>query len=348
MPQYVEDTMAVKLKDIAEYLNISVSTVSRVVNNKDRVDEKTRDRVLKALESLQYTPNEAARSLKGKVAKAIGIIIPDISNSFFSMVIKGVEAIGRQKGYSIILCNSDGEMEREAEYAQLLLQKQISGLVIATVGGSTDFYSQYDKRGIPVIFIDNHPKLQENYDFVAINNIQASFELVSHLIRLGHSKIAAITGPLSETTANERLKGWEKALLENNLIIRDEWVGVGGFSKESGYKIMQSILKQDEIPTAVFTANNFLAYGAIQALSDSGLIIPEDVAVVCFDAFDPTGLARPTLTSVIQPAEDIGKIAGELIIKKSKSIKIRMHERVILEHRLVINESCGYKNQFCI
>lgn len=334
--------MAVRLKDIAEHLNISVSTVSRVVNNKDRVDQETRKKVLKALEDFQYQPNEIARSLKSKTSKAIGTIVPDISNTFFSDVIKGVESIARQHGYYIILCNSNEDKDIEEEYTSFLLQKQISGLVIATSGGNAEFYKQYKRAGIPVVFIDNFPKIEANYDYVVIDNMKASYELTNHLIKLGHHKIALINGSLGESTAKERLKGWEKALIDYNIPVREKWIGSGSFKQESGYRIMQGFLKQAEIPTAVFAANNFLAYGAMHAILEAGLKIPDDIAVVCFDAVDFTGLVKPQITSIIQPAEEIGRIAGEIIMGKIQNKNARLYEKVVLEPQLVIKESCGY------
>jgi len=334
--------MPVKLKDIAEHLNISVSTVSRVLTNKNRVDEETRKKVLKALEDFQYQPNEVARSLKSKITKAIGIIIPDISNTYFSTIIKGVESVARQNGYYIILCNSDEDKKREEEYTSFLLQKQISGLVIATVSGGTGFYEKYKKAGIPVVFVDNLPKMDNNFNFVVIDNVKASYDLTNHLIKLGHEKIGIINGSLEESTAYERLKGWEKALLEHKIPIRKKWSGLGDFKQESGYKIMQGFLKQKEVPTAVFVTNNLMTYGAMRAIKDAGLRIPEDIAVVCFDAIDFTGLVKPQITSVIQPAEDIGRISGEIIIRKIQDNKIKIFENVTLEPQLLIKESCGY------
>lgn len=335
--------MAVKLKDIAGYLNVSVSTVSRVLTNKDRVDAETRKKVLDALEKFQYRPNEVARSLKSKTTKAIGLIVPDISNSFFSMVIKGVEGVARENGYHVILCNSDGDKGREEEYTGFLLQKQIAGLVIASVSKYAGFYEQYKRSGVPIAFIDNLPSIEDNYDYVVIDNARAGFELANHLIKLGHKKIAFISGSLEESSSNERLKGWERALRENNIPVRKKWTGIGDFKQESGYRIMQGFLKQEEIPTAVLAANNFLAYGAMRAITDAGRRVPEDMALVCFDAVDFTGLIKPQITSVVQPAVEIGKISGEIILRKILHSKTKAYERVILEPQLEIKESCGYK-----
>jgi len=335
--------MTVRLKDIASYLNISVSTVSRVINNRDRVDEDTRRRVLEALDKFQFRPNEVARSLKSKSTKAIGLIVPGISNYFFSMVIKGVEAVARQQGYCLMLCNSDEDKEREGDYTDFLLQRQISGLVIGIVGREAGFLERYKHAGIPVVFIDNLPDVEDNVDYVVIDNVKASRELTNHLIRVGHNKLGIITGPLDESVSDERLKGWQKALAENNIPVNKRWIGTGEFKQESGYRIMQGMLKQEELPTAILAANNLLAYGAMHAIMEAGLKIPEDIAVVCFDAIDFIGLIKPQITSVIQPAEQIGTIAGEIIMRKIQNTKTKVVEKITLEPVLEIKESCGIR-----
>lgn len=334
--------MSVKIKDIAEYLNISIATVSRVLNNKDRVDEKTRKRVLDALEKFQYHPNEIARSLKSKNTRAIGLILPDITNLFSAKVFKGVIEVAREHGYYVIFCNGEEDKHREEEYTTLLLQKQISGLIIAIEGRDANFYGQYQKLNIPVVFIDNIPKINDNFDYVGIDNVKASYELTKHLIKIGHKKIAIITNPLNESVSEDRFKGWEKAFVEHNIPVRKKWIGIVSQQPEDGYKAMKEFLKAGDVPTAIFAANNFLAYGAMRAIMDAGLKIPDDIALVCFDAIDFLGIIKPEITSVIQPAEDMGRIAGEIILRKIHNTKTKIYERIILEPKLEIKESSGY------
>lgn len=333
--------MSVTLKDIAKQLNISVSTVSRVVNNKKHVKPETREKVLKALKKYNYQPNEIARSLKNKVTNSIAVIIPDIANTFFSRVIKGVEEVAREHRYSVFLCNTDEREGLEREYLQLSIQKQIAGVIIATVSKDFLHIEQFLKQQIPIVFIDNLPIIDDDFDYVAINNIKASFEITDHLINLGHKDIAIITGPLHESTSSERLEGWKKALKENNITINKNWIWESDFKQETGYKIACKLLKQEHIPSAIFSANNDLAYGIARAASQYKLRIPEDLAVVAFDAIDPTGLMRPQMTTIVQPAEEIGKKACEIIIRKMQNPSVQMYERIVLEHKLIIKDSCG-------
>ncbi|WP_240035376.1 LacI family DNA-binding transcriptional regulator [Neobacillus notoginsengisoli] len=328
-----------KLKDVAEHLNISVSTVSRVVNNKDYVKPELRKKVLEALDLFQYRPNEIARSLKSKTSKVIGVVVPDIMNQFFAAIIRGVESIAREHGYSIIICNSDERLDKEAEYLQLLVQKQISALVIATVNETAPFLEQFKAYNIPTVFVDNLPKAEGQFDSVTVDNVRASYELVQHIINAGHKKIALITGPLNQTSSSERFIGWEKAMVDAGNHIKKEWIKVGTFKQKDGYEFMKQILRLKELPTAVFAANNILAYGAIRAIKEHGIDIPTDISLISFDTIDPTGLLAPRITSMIQPAEEIGVIAGDLIIRKLQNPEIKRVERVILEPEFDKGES---------
>lgn len=331
--------MSVQLKDIAKHLNISISTVSRVINGTGRVSKDTQARILKTIKELGYQPNEIARSLKRKSANTLGVIVPDLSNSFYAHVIKGVEQIAREHGHSVIVCNSGEDIAIEEDYVQLLLQKQVTGLVIATVGGNPELFEQYKNSGIPFVFIDNLPLTNENFDVVTIDNVKAAYDLARHLIEQGHERLAIITGPQNQSTAVERLQGFRSSLEDSGLVVREEWVGIGEFKRESGYRIMKQWLGQPELPTAVFAANDFLLYGAIQAILEQGLHVPRDIAAVCFDANDDTGLLRPQITSIVQPAHMIGSIAANIIMRKKMNQELKMYEKVILEPTLIVNES---------
>lgn len=336
--------MPVRLIDVAEKANVSVSTVSRVINNKDRVAEETREKVMNAVKILQFYPNDSARSLRNNSTKTVAVIVPDLSNHFYSSVIKGLEFIVRQKGYSVLICNSNGDVETERSLTQMLLQKRISGLIIATVGGNSAFYQQYLDESIPVVFFDNKPDLDQSYDFVSIDNVIASFNLMEHLIGLGHRDIAVLTGQQSESTARERLQGWRRALQKHNLPVNEKYIGIGDFSIQSGIELMQGILSLEDKPTAVFATNNFLAYGATRVILEAKLRIPEDIAIACFDAFDQSGLLRPQFTTAIQPSEEIGTIAGKLLVKKIESPETNLYENIVLEPQFLIREST-YKKE---
>lgn len=334
--------MATKLKDIAEKLNISVSTVSRVLNNRDRVDVKTQQRVKAMIKQLNYYPNGVARSLKSGNSEIFGIVVPDISNQFYASVIKGLGKKAQQSKYSVFVCNSNGEIDMEEKLIQFLLQKQVSGLAVATVGGKANYFKQCIENKIPIIFFDNYPIMCKNCDYITIDNEKIAEQLTNHLLALKHEKIAIITGSQNETSNVERLHGWKTAMALSGRKIDENDIYIGKFSLESGYEQMTAVLKSNEKYTAVLATDNYLAYGAIRAIQESGLKIPEDIAIVCFDAKDETELIRPQITSFIQPAEEIGSIAAELLIRRINNSKSWVFHKVILEPEFIIKQSCGY------
>jgi LacI family transcriptional regulator len=330
------------LKDIALELGVSISTVSRVANGKECVDPQTRDRVLDALQRMKYQPNGAARSLKTQKTRAVGLIVPDITNSYFAKLIKGLESVVWKNQYVLLLCNSDEDADREQDHLELLRSQHIAGLVLTTVREEVDYISKYAEADIPIVFVDNLPLTDEKIDCVVIDNVQASYDLNKHLIKLGHQKIGIITGPFNETSGSETYEGWAKALTEQDIEVRREWIVKGDFKKDSGYDSMNLLLSREERPTAVFAANNQMAYGATRAILEQGLRIPDDIAIVTFDTGDDTGMMHPRFTAIIEPAEEIGRIAGEILFRKLDNPQLKVHERITLEAELQIGDSCSY------
>lgn len=334
--------MSATLRDIAEKLKISVSTVSRVVNNKSYVKPETREMVLKALEKYNYTPNQVARSLKSKSTNTIGVVVPDISEDFFAYVIKGIDDILSKNEYTIILCDTGEDPEKEELYLNMLMEKQIDGIILATVSKKNPVLDDLFAKEVPVIFIDNLPNIKSNYDSVIIDNSKASYMAVEHLIKLGHKEIGIITGRIEETTGNERLMGYKKALEEYKITVKDSLIAVGDFKEASGYENMNKLLKVNKDMTAVYVASSKMTFGAIKAIKGQGLDIPEDIALVGFDVHDTSGLITPSITTVTQPEQLIGKVAGELLIKKLQSSDEQFCQKIVLDPGILIKDSCGF------
>lgn len=337
--------MSTTLKDIAAKLNISVSTISRVVNNKKYVKPETRELVLNAINEMSYTPNLVARSLKVKSTKSIGVVIPDISESFFANVIRGIDDILRVDGYNILLCDTREESQKEEIYLKLLLEKQIDGIILATVGNNNKMLEKVFATGTPMIFIDNLPNLKNSYDSVITDNRKASYIAVEHLIKLGHKDIGIITGKLNETTGYERLSGYKKVLEDSKISINEKLITIGDFKEESGYENMKKLLNENKQMTAVYVASSKMTYGAIKAIKEKKLRIPQDIAFVGFDVHDNSGLISPSITSIIQPEEYIGKAAAELMIRRLQSAEDGFRQKIVLEPLIEINETCGYLNK---
>ncbi|MDD4679528.1 MAG: LacI family DNA-binding transcriptional regulator [Clostridia bacterium] len=323
--------MTVRLVDIAEHLGISVSTVSRVINGKDRVKDETRKRVLEAVEELQYRPNEIARSLRYQNSMTIAVIVPDLSNNFFNLLTKGAATAAKEDNYLTILCNSDYDQKMEQEYMNLLVQKQVDGVILATVCKEKDYFENIITDDMPVVFVDNLPDVDLDFNYVTIDNERAAYDLTAHLIQQGYEDIAVLTGSLHETSAVKRLQGWENAMKSHDMTINQQFIGVGDFRIESGYNMMASMLNRRKRPDAVLAANNYLAYGAIRAAQDKGLLIPDDLYVVCFDAVDKTGLININIPSIIQPAQKIGEVAAETLVKRFTDKNYTLYDNIILE-----------------
>ncbi len=308
--------MPAKLKDIAAELNLSVSTISRVVNGKDRVDPGTRQRVLSALEDHDYKPNEIARSLRLRTVKTIVILVPDIANNFYASVIKGAQAICHESGYSLMVCNSDESKELEREVILRLAGQQYAGLVLASVDCSADIAQHLKEQRIPVVYIDNIPPATTNYDSVTINNLAASYALTKKMIERGYTNIGFITGTLEQSSGSERLEGYKLALRDAGLEYKEDSVAIGDFKMRSGYDGMKRLLEISKNLDSVIVSNNFMAYGAVKAVREAGLSIPGDIAFAAFDVVDETELISPKITSINQPASEIGERAAGILLRR--------------------------------
>lgn len=335
------------LKYIADKLNISISTVSRAVNNKEYVKEETRRRVLEALEEYNYVPNEIARSLKSQSSKTIGVILPDICEVFFGEIIKGIDNIVGKEGYTIIVADTNESKENEAKYLDMLSQKRIDALVFATVDLTGAYVKKSFLHSIPVIFIDNIPNI-EDIDTVTIDNAKASKLAVHHLSASGHKSIAGIFGSTEETTGFQRLKGFKDGMTEEHLSLDDELIKYGNYKEQDGFVCMESLLQnRREHPfTAVFVTSEMMTFGAIKAIRAYGLRIPEDISLIGFDIHDKAGLLSPQITTIRQPEGLIGARTGELLLKRlnKKEESKERFEKTLLDPYMVMGESVKHTN----
>ncbi|MEG1812806.1 MAG: LacI family DNA-binding transcriptional regulator [Clostridia bacterium] len=307
---------ATKLADIAEELGLSVSTVSRALSGNGRVGEDTRKRVLEAVKESAYTPNAVARSLRLRDAMNIGVIVPDIANTYYAAVIKGAQGVCRESGYTLMVCNSDENVVLEEEALYMMLEKQVSGLILATVGCTSEIIGRYGRLNIPVVFFDNLPSDVQDCDSVSIDNHDAAYRLTGALIARGYTQIGLIAGPVGQTSGRLRLTGFTQAMQEAGLFINPDWVREGDFKLPSGRDAMRAILSLNKHPRAMLISNNYMTYGAVGAIREAGLSIPQDIAVAAFDALDITGLITPKLTSINQPAEEIGVQSAQIILNR--------------------------------
>lgn len=263
-------------------------------------------------------------------------MLPDITNPFFPAVARGVEDVAHRNGYSVMLCNTDGNASKEADYLKVLRSKQVDGVIFTTSQSSTKHVKQLMDMGIPVVLADR--RMNVECDFVAVDNVEGAYMATRHLIALGHRRIGFITGPQRVATGSERTAGYRKALQEAGIEVDDELILEGDYRQHSGYEGSKRLLRTSKPPTAIFACNDLMAIGALMALEEEGICVPDDMAVVGYDDTVLASVCRPRLTSVAQPKYEIGAIACEMLLSRLKS-KNKPREQTILRPQLVIRES---------
>lgn len=306
------------LKDVAQKLNLSASTVSRVVNGKGYVKAETRARVLACLDDCGYVPNEIARSLKAQASMTIGVIVPDICEIFLSRIIKGIDLTVSRAGYMLIVADSNESKQIERRYLDNLFQKRIDALVIASVDLKAPNVARFAAYNIPVIFIDNLPQHRDaSTKFVIVDNRQASRMAVRALLECGHRQIAILVGTVEETTGAERLAGYAEELRENGVAIDPALVAYGNFKQNDGYRCMKQLLaKRHTHPfSAVYVTSEMMTAGALQAIREAALQIGRDISLIGFDVHDELGLTTPKITTIRQPEMEIGVQTGQLLLQ---------------------------------
>ncbi|MCL4425620.1 MAG: LacI family transcriptional regulator [Firmicutes bacterium] len=326
----------VTIKEVAQRAGVSITTVSRVLNNPGySISPATKERVLQAVAELDYRPNALARGLLKKGISAIGLVVPDISNPYYPEVVRGVEDVASRLGYTVILCNTDRDIDKVRRYVRVLLEKRVDGIIFAGGGieGSDDDFLRPDLK---VVLIGRHGL---DLPSVQVNNVKAAFQATEHLIELGHRRIAAITGPEASTTSLDRLMGYKKALKEYNLPVDGSLIQKGNFRPEAGYQATKNLLSIEERPTAIVTANDQMALGAIRAIREAGLQVPGDISVAGFDDVCVASYFDPPLTTVSVPMYSMGVRSMEMLARLIANEKEK--RRVVLETKLVIRQSTG-------
>ncbi|HCQ89366.1 MAG TPA: LacI family transcriptional regulator [Clostridium sp.] len=327
--------MKVTIKDVAKKANVSITTVSRVINKiEGYTNEETKKRILKVIEELDYKPNALARSLVTKRTKTIGLILPDISNPFFPSIAKSVEDLVNELGYNLILCNSYDDTEKEANYINVLKENCVDGILLNSKQ-TKDKYDIY-KDDVPMVFIDRKPEVEIKYG-VFVDNYKGAYNATKHLIDLGHRSIACITGPKNINTTIERLRGYKDALIDNHIECDETIIKSNDYAIEGGYEAAKDLIKNHNI-TAIFTHDDLMACGVYKAAKELSYKIPDDISVVGFDDITLVEFLDPPLTTIKQPTEDIGKVSVEILMDLIENNKIQ-GKIISLDTELIIRES---------
>jgi len=331
---------AASIYDVARESGVSVFTVSAVINNKSHVSKKLRERVEEAIRKLKYRPNLIARSLAKQRTHTIGMIVPDIANPFFPMVVRGAEDAAQKHGYNLLLCNSDDSLDKEERAIELLLSKRVDGILLTKAGEDfTPALRQMIKDArIPfVLVMRTYPKLTK--DAVITDDYQGAYDAVCHLARAGHRRIGLVSGPLKVSNALARFQGFQDALKAKGLPFEKELMVEGDYRIESGFRAGHALLSHR--PDGIYVANHLMTVGLLKAAEEMGLTCPDDFGLVSFDDYPWLGVFRPKLTTVELPKHQLGSEAAELLIDRIAGSRKKAEIRK-LQPELRIRESCGF------
>ena len=327
------------MKEVADLAGVSITTVSHVINETRTVSDDLREKVYAAMENLSYQPNALARGLRLKRTQILGLVIPDGTNPYFAEVARSIEDTSYKKGYSVIICNSDGNLEKEQNYIEVLVSKQVDGVILVAAGMSTSHMKALQSAGMPLVLVDrDSPNIVA--DSVQIDNEYGGYIATRHLLDLGHRRIACLAGPSEVTPSGDRVLGYSRALKEADIVVEKELVRSGDFHSESGYRFAKEFLKMRVPPTAIFACNDLMAFGALGAAAELGFRIPQDLSIVGFDDIKLTEYTNPPLTTIAQPRYEMGELAVRFLLERIKNTDIEPRNP-ILPCRIVIRKSSG-------
>lgn len=326
------------IDDIAKLAGVSKATVSYVINDKPGVSQELRCKIKKIIEDCNYVPNSAARGLAGEKTHFIGLVIPDVSDMFYANIIRGVEKTSNKYNYLLNLYTTHGEEEKEQRVIKLINSSMVDGLIIMAYYIKDNFIDFLKNEGIPFVFIDYPTKDEEIYS-VVVDNEAGAFEAAEYLISLGHQKIAFLEGHEAAWDSRARFIGFLKALTVNSIEFNPLLVEKGDFTREGGYKATKKLLEKGEEFTAIFASNDQMAIGAVRAIKEQGLKIPDNISIIGFDNIEASSIIDPPLTTVMQPIYEMGKKATEILIRLINEEKIEQ-KKFMLKTKLIKRNSC--------
>ena len=330
------------LKDVAKLAGVSTATVSHVINGTRFVSDELQKKVNDAMSALDYQPNMMARALKIGFQKTIGVIVPDCTNPFFAEISRAIDRYCFSKGYNIILCNTDNNLDQQSSYTNMLISKHIDGVIFISSDNSEEDVEKFQKHSIPIVIADRIGKYH-NVDSIIVDNEKGGYEATKYLINRGFTKIGCISGPSFISSSSQRLLGYKRALKESNIELIDEYISVGDFHFAGGITAANAFLNLKNRVEAVFATNDMMALGFIDTLRNQGVSVPQDVSVIGYDNIQLAQFMSPKLTTVAQPLEELAQTATNLLLKKIKKQSNR--KKIIKLNPIIIErESCANKN----
>jgi len=333
--------MAVTLNDIASRAGVSVSTVSRVLNNKGgkyRISQSKQDLIFSIAEQMNYIPNQLARGLRLKKTHAIGLVVPDISNPFFAHVTRIIQTESYKLGYTLIVCNTDENQDKEIEQISLLRSKGVDGFIIMPVGLTNGHIKELLHDKVPLVLLDRcFDDISTNS--VIVDNFVGAYKAVEYIVKKGHRHIAIIQGLPNTSTNTMRVNGYKKALLDNKIVVNKHFIVGKDFRIENGYIGTKYLLNLNHSPTAIFCTSDLITLGALKAIYEEKYRIPEDISIVSFDDIDFGPFLKAPMTVVEQPRHMMGVMAVKLLMEDIRLKSNNEKNRIVLKPHLVIRNS---------
>jgi DNA-binding LacI/PurR family transcriptional regulator len=327
------------IRDVAKSAQVSVATVSRVINKSGYVHPDTVKKVMNVIEELNYKPSSIAVSLNNKKTKTIGLILPDIRNPFFPELSKGIEDLAKESGYTVILCNSDGNIEDELKHIKILEQKYVDGIILAS---NTLEYSHIQEYSKPIVLLDR--TIKEQVSSVSSQNFLGAQLATKHLLEIGCKRIAHICGPKDVMTAKQRLEGYMD-IIGNEDWFSNQLIENGDYNIKPAYQATMNLFDKNPDIDGIFAGNDLMAVGCLKALHKLGKSVPEDVALIGFDGIDFTEITIPELSTIAQPIYEMGYVAMKMLIDQMESEQVQK-ENKLLDVKLVVRDSTKRKGVF--
>jgi len=328
--------MSASLRDVATQAQVSVGTVSNFLNRPDRVAKDTKIRIEEAVAALGFVPNASARHLRAGYSRTIGLVVPDIANPFFTEIARGVEDAASARDYAVFLCNSDESAKKEKRYLNVLLQQRVRGVLITPADDRPEKFQALRERGIAVTLLDRN-SLSTDQCSVAVDDVRGGELAMSHLINLGHRRIAWVTGPDSIPQCADRGLGALTAAAKAGVEVTS--IRIPLMNTNSGEEAAVQILNSPELPTAIFCANDLLALGVLRKILAHGIRIPEQISIIGYDDIQFAPSAAIPLSSISQPAYQLGRTATELLLSECEDAESHAHQQVLFQPQLVVRAS---------
>ncbi|WP_047152679.1 LacI family DNA-binding transcriptional regulator [Aneurinibacillus tyrosinisolvens] len=327
--------------DVAREAGVSIATVSKVINKAGRISDKTRQRVYKIMDDLNYQPSVVASALTGKRTNTLGLLIPDLANPFFAEIARSIEDRAQELGYSVVMCSTDNNTNKERKYITLLRQKSIDGFIMASGVQEEKILKELIEEKVPIALVSQEiPSL--GIDSVTVDDFLGGYEVTQHLLKLGHKQIAVLAQ--DERSSRERVRGYRQALTDSELTVDESLILVADSITKNNDVRAGQLFDREERPTAIFACNDVLAISALQAARERGITIPNELSLVGFDNTIMARIVDPPLTSVAQPIHDMGRRVVDILVSKVEDGNA-MKQRIVLMPELIIRGSTYQLNE---